>query len=94
MAVIKEQRTKAHVLHPSMQIGKSGLTEGLVSELKEQLKSKKLIKVKFMKSFIEGKDRKQVAIDLAKKTDSVIVLQVGNTVTLAKKKKIHKKPKE
>jgi len=93
MAVIKEQRSKAKNLQPSMQIGKSGITEGLVSELKTQLKNKKLIKVKFMKSFIEGKDRKQVAVDLAKKTDSVIVLQVGNTVVLAKKKKIHKKPK-
>ncbi|MBW3001888.1 YhbY family RNA-binding protein [Candidatus Woesearchaeota archaeon] len=93
MAIIKEQRAKAQVLQPSMQIGKSGITEGLIKELKSQLKTKKLIKVKFMKSFIEGKDKKQVAINLAKKTDSVIVLQVGHTVTLAKKKKINKKPK-
>jgi RNA-binding protein len=93
MAIIKEQRAKARTLYPAMQIGKSGITEGLVSELKNQLKNKKLIKVKFMKSFIEGKDKKQVAVDLARKTDSVIVLQIGNTVTLAKKMKIHKKPK-
>ncbi|MBD3304409.1 RNA-binding protein [Candidatus Woesearchaeota archaeon] len=94
MVVIKEQRAKARNLQPSMQIGKSGITEGLISELKTQLKNKKLIKVKFMKSFIEGKDRKHVAADLARKTDSVIVLQIGNTVALAKKRKINKKPKE
>jgi len=93
MVNIKAQKIKARTLYPSMQIGKSGITEGLVIELKKQLKIKKLIKIKFLRSYLEGKDKKKVAIDLAKKTDSVIVLQIGNIVTLAKKMKINKKPK-
>ncbi|MBW3004481.1 YhbY family RNA-binding protein [Candidatus Woesearchaeota archaeon] len=94
MAIIKEQRAKARTLYPAMQIGKSGISEGLITELKKQLKIKKIIKVKFLRAYLEDKDKKKVAIDLAKKTDSVIVLQIGNTVTLAKKMKIHKKSKE
>ena len=93
MEIIKAQRIKAMTLYPAMQIGKSGITAGLVTELKKQLKLKKLIKVKFLRSYLEGKDKKKVAIDLAKKTDSVIVLQIGNMVTLAKKMKINKKSK-
>ncbi|MBW2972866.1 YhbY family RNA-binding protein [Candidatus Woesearchaeota archaeon] len=90
MVDIKAQRAKAQFLHPAMQIGKSGITEGLITELKNQLKLKKLIKIKFMKSFIEDKDRKKVAAELAKKTNSIIVLQIGNVVVLAKKQKIKK----
>ena len=87
---IKEQRAKAQLLHPAMQIGKSGITAGLITELKKQLKLKKLIKIKFMKSFIEDKDKKKVAAELAKKTNSIILLQIGNVVVLAKKQKIKK----
>ncbi len=93
MAIIKEQRTKARTLYPAMQIGKSGITDGLIRELQKQIKIKKLIKVKFLKSFIEGKDKKELAAELAKKTNSVVILQIGNTVALAKKMKINKKSK-
>ena len=88
MDIIKEQRAKAKTLYPSMIIGKSGITEGLIAELAKQIKIKRLIKVKFLKSFIEDKEKKAVALDLARKTDSVVVLQIGNVAVLAKKKKI------
>ena len=84
---IKELRAKAHTLYPSMQIGKSGVTRGLITELRKQLKIKKIIKVKLMKSFIEDKDKKVVANDLAKKLNAIIISQIGNVVVLAKKGK-------
>jgi len=65
---IKEKRAKARTLYPAMQIGKSGITQGLIRELQKQLKLKKLIKIKLMKSFIEDKNKKEVAKELARKT--------------------------
>jgi len=87
---VKEQQAKARQLYPSMQVGKSGITQGLVDELKLQLKAKKMIKVKFMKSFIEGIDKKAVARDLARKLDAVLIQQIGGVVVFAKRKKINK----
>ena len=84
---IKELRAKGQTLYPSMQIGRQGITQGLVTELKKQLKIKKIIKVKFMKSFIEDKNKKVVAKDLEKKLNAVIVSQIGNVVVFAKKGK-------
>jgi putative YhbY family RNA-binding protein len=83
----KKLRAKGHTLYPSMQIGKQGITRGLITELQKQLKIKKIIKVKFMKSFIEDKDKKVVASDLAKKLNANIVSQTGNVLVLAKKGK-------
>jgi len=42
-----------------MQIGKSGITAGLLRELRIQLKVKKIIKIKLMKSYIEDKNKKK-----------------------------------
>lgn len=85
---IKEQQAKARQLTPSMQVGKSGITPGLIKELKSQLKAKKLIKIKFMKSFDE--DKKEAAKDIAKKIDGVVIQQIGGVVVFAKKRKINK----
>ena len=91
---IKQKRAKANTLYPCMQIGKSGITAGLLRELSIQLKAKKIIKIKLMKSFIEEKDKKEVAKDLAKKLNSEVVSQIGNVVVLAKKEKAKKPKKE
>lgn len=84
---IKEKRAKARTLYPAMQIGKSGITQGLIRELQKQLKLKKLIKIKLMKSFIEDKNKKEIAKELARKTGAELISQIGNVVVLGKKEK-------
>jgi RNA-binding protein len=92
---IKQKKAKANTMYPCMQIGKSGITAGLIRELRTQLKIKKIIKIKFMKSFIEDKDKKEVAKELAKKLNSMVISQIGNVVVLAKKDKAkNKAPKK
>ena len=76
---------KAKYLEPAVRIGKSGLTEGTVNEIKRQLKNKKLIKIKLLKAFIEDKDRKEIAKLIAEKTNSELIHQVGFVVVLYKK---------
>lgn len=80
----KELKQKAKSLEPSIRIGKSGLTESIIDEIKIHLKNKKLVKVKLLKSSIQGKDKKAVARELAEKTNSILVDRVGFIVVLYK----------
>lgn len=43
-------------LRPILQIGKSGLTEGVLDEIKKHLKKRKLIKIKCLRYFVDGLD--------------------------------------
>ena len=80
----KELLQKIHAIEPIARIGKNGLTENLIKELKNHLKKRKLIKVKMLKSFIGNKNRKELAKEIADKTDSKLVHQVGFVVVLKK----------
>ncbi|MBW2985839.1 YhbY family RNA-binding protein [Candidatus Woesearchaeota archaeon] len=91
---IKQKKAKANTMFPCMQIGKSGITQGLIRELQKQLKIKKLIKIKLMKSFIEDKDKKEIAKELARKTGADLISQVGFVVVLGKKEKAKNKTPE
>lgn len=81
-------KDKARNIEAAVRIGKNGATDGIVNEIKRQLKDKKMIKVKLLKPFIAGKDKKAAAKELAEKTDSEIVQIIGFTITLYKNKVI------
>jgi RNA-binding protein len=83
---LKEMKSKAMLLKPMVRIGKAGLTDGLIKEINNHLKKKKLIKVKFLKSFMESKEKKQAVQELVEKTNSVLVRKVGFTATLYRAK--------
>lgn len=85
-AQIMELRKLAQSLDPILQIGKGGLSEGAVSEVKRQLKDAKLIKVKLLKSAREQEDRKDLAAELAEKAGAFLVEVRGNTVVLYRTK--------
>jgi len=87
MTSIPELKAKAMALEPIVRIGKAGLTESVLNEIKKQLEQKGLIKVKALKSFAKGRDKKSVAEEIAKKTGSILVHRVGFVVVLAKKSK-------
>lgn len=79
---IKEMRAKAKVLEPIVRIGKNGLTDASVLEIKKQLARKKLIKIKLLKTV---EDRKLLAKQIAEKTDSELIEAVGFVVVLCKR---------
>ena len=81
----RELIEKGKLLEPSIRIGKSGLTDGTVSEIKKQLKVKKLVKIKFLKTALGEMKRKEFANLVASKTDSELVNQVGFVVVLWKR---------
>jgi RNA-binding protein len=74
----KELKGKGTELKATMHIGKEGLTEGLVEELKNQLKVNRIVKVKVLASSAVMK--KEMAEDLAEKSGAELLEVRGNTI--------------
>ena len=85
--MMKKLKSKAVILEPVVRIGKSGITDSIVEEIKKQLRKKELIKVKLLGSFVKGKDKKLLAKELAEKANAMIIHKVGFVVVLYKKRK-------
>lgn len=77
---------QAHVLKPIMQIGKAGITQGVIDQLDHELEERSLVKVKLLKTSLLA-DKKVLAQELATKTGSELVQVVGYVVVLFREKK-------
>ena len=75
-------RKKAQSLVAMVRIGKSGITAGVIEEIKNQLKLHHLIKIKLLKSASDSEDRKQLAAKIAENTNSEVIAVVGNSLVL------------
>ncbi len=82
---IKRMKSKAHALEPLVRIGKNGLTESTVLQVKRVLLKRKLVKIKLLRSFVESNDRKKAGKELAAKTGAELIEQIGFTVVLYKR---------
>jgi RNA-binding protein len=67
-----------------MQIGKGGLSEGIIKETKRLLKKHKYIKVRLLRSAVASDSKKVIFESLAKGTSSNLVGIRGNTAVLFK----------
>lgn len=68
-----------------IQLGKAGVTDSFIDELKASLKKKKKVKVKILKSAKGEKDRKEIAEEVAKRCNAVLADVRGNTFVLNKR---------
>lgn len=82
---IKTLRSKAKTLEPITRVGKNGLTDAVIGEIKKLLKRKRLIKVKMLKSALQDKGKTEMIKELVDGTDAVLIETVGFVVVLAKK---------
>ena len=82
---LKELRNKAKILEPVLRIGKNGATDSLILEINKQLKKKKLIKIKILKSARENTDKNELINKILERTDSELVELVGYIFVLYKK---------
>ena len=64
----------------NIQIGKLGLSEEVIREIKRHLKENKNVKLKFLKSFIKDRDRKEIAKIIEEKVRKGKL--IGNTYTI------------
>ncbi len=67
---------------PSVRIGKTGITENIVDEIRGQLAKRKLVKIKINKGIYDREDRSQVWDYLSQETSSVVVMARGNVGVL------------
>lgn len=72
------RQAKSREFRPSVRVGKAGLTETVLEEIRQQLKSRDLVKVKVNKGLFEREQRGEVWSYLAENTASTVVLQRGN----------------
>jgi len=80
----KELKAKAQKLATTIQIGKKGLTEETVKELKQQLRKRKMVKIKMLKSFLETTPKKEAVAEIEKATQSKAMQVIGFTAVFYK----------
>ena len=77
--------TDHNALPVLVRIGKLGITATVLDEIKKQIRKRKIIKVKFLPGHAAGKDKRQFAKELAEKTNTELVHQVGFVAVLQRK---------
>jgi RNA-binding protein len=78
-AEIRKLKARAQHLEPMFKVGKAGLSEGFIKSVDEGLSHHDLVKIKF----VEFKDEKKtLALALAEKTASQLIMRVGNVAVL------------
>jgi RNA-binding protein len=78
-AQIRKLKGMAQRMDASLKVGKQGLSDGFIKTLNEELDRHELVKLKFAE-FKE--QRKELAPQLAEKTQSHLVTLLGNVVVL------------
>jgi RNA-binding protein len=73
-------RAEAHHLAPAVHMGAQGMSESLLKSLDETLRARELVKVKIGKGSELG--TREVANDLAARTNAEVVQVIGRTFTL------------
>lgn len=79
-------RSEAQKLATTLEVGKSGSTEAIVDELKEQLERHGLVKVGLRRSATHETGRDPVAADLAERAGAELVEVRGNTAVYWKQR--------
>lgn len=82
-----ELRKKGKHLLPVVRVGKSGLTDSLINEIKKHLIKKKLIKVKFLKSALLQSTVREFAEAISEKTSSEVIFVIGLNAVFYKGKR-------
>lgn len=71
---------------PTVWVGKEGITIQIITEIKKQLDSREIIKVKIQKNALGDEDTRNIATKISQKTESELVEIRGHTFILYKHK--------
>ena len=78
-------RAEANSLDTIFQVGKTGISDILLFELDKALEARELIKIKVLET--APGSAKELAEEIAKGSNSVVVQTMGNKITLFRQKK-------
>ncbi|GAA0354012.1 ribosome assembly RNA-binding protein YhbY [Bacillus horti] len=81
-------RSLAHHLNPIFQVGKAGVNDNLIIQIREALEARELIKVSILQNCDQDKD--EVAEELSKGADAELVQIIGKTIVLYKESEENK----
>ena len=83
----KKAELVKEVMHgaPHIHVGKNGITETVISEIKTQLKRNKIIKIKFQRGILEEHDIKDLAAEITQQTKSQLIDLRGHNIIISKK---------
>ncbi|MEW9107827.1 ribosome assembly RNA-binding protein YhbY [Cytobacillus gottheilii] len=81
-------RSKAHHLNPIFQVGKGGVNENMIGQIREALEARELMKISVLQNCEE--DRDEVAAKLSKGARAELVQVIGNTIVLYKESRENK----
>lgn len=84
----KDRRVKKKIHESSdIHVGKQGITPGVVEEIRRRLKREGVLKIRMNKGLFKatGRDRRDLAREIAEKTGSELVEVRGNTLILRKR---------
>ena len=67
-----------------VRVGKNGLEDNVIKEIKRQLKEKRIVKIKFMRNIVSDKEEfNKLVKELLSKLENVkIEKQIGHTIVL------------
>ncbi len=68
-----------------LQVGKGGISEGLIKEAKRLLKEHKIMKIRILRNALDGRTKQQLADLFCEKTGGGLVVIRGNTAVVFKK---------
>ena len=81
-------RAEAHHLKPIFQVGKIGVNENMIEQIKDALEKRELIKVSILQNCLE--DKNIVAEQLVQGADAELVQIIGNNIILYKESQENK----
>jgi RNA-binding protein len=82
---LSELKSRAQLLKPVLRLGKAGATPEFLAALEEQLNLHQILKIRF-EGFKE--ERKTLSKELATKTNSLLVQQVGHTAVYYRRSEV------
>ncbi|MCK5024107.1 MAG: YhbY family RNA-binding protein [Thermoplasmata archaeon] len=80
---LKEKKKVAVNLEATIRMGKSGVTQSLIDEIKDQIKRRDAVKIKLLGT--KREETKIIASELAERCNANLIDVRGNTVVLWKK---------
>ncbi|MEM3445326.1 MAG: YhbY family RNA-binding protein [Thermoplasmata archaeon] len=75
-----------HRIEATVRVGKNGITESVINEIRSQLKKRKVVKIKFLKSTKGLGTVREFAEMLEEKTGAKVLDVRGGTVILSAKR--------
>ena len=87
---MKELKSRSVEKKPTVWIGKGGVTDALLGQIRRQLDANEMVKVRVHRTSLEGTEVAKLAGKIAEGTASEVVDVRGRTFTIYKRKTIRK----